>query len=392
MLDYYGFDSEIDAVIDIHAHYELVIGDDHTKNYHLTIEDAFLASSRKQGLFRIPSPEFEYMVFVIRMMLKHGVWEAPIVGRRRLSASELREAEYLEARANRASVAAILRRYVPNLSPQLFDKCAASSRRTVWVGRGEDRPRVHEEHRRQRASTSLEGCTTQGLAAVLALAPMAAASRGGQTQAGGGGGDHRDRRRRWLGQDHGGRGSVSVAVDVLRHARDPHGQAEVVPDNGMRAGHDQDGKNASYSAQGRRGVDQPSSTPIPFDDAVALVRQVLTARDRFLTYRRARRFVSSAGLVVSDRYPLPQVELMDGGGECRLLRGRRHAFPRRGDRIPGPTAGRVLRAHRAAGAPHRPACGSRDRRPTQDRRDPGVSAEAFVEIFWSLTGARPTHM
>jgi len=43
-----------------------------------------------------------------------------------------------------------------------------------------------------------------------------------------------------------------------------------------------------------------------------LLRSICTARDRYLTYARARRLASKGGLVISDRFPLPQVKFMDG--------------------------------------------------------------------------------
>jgi thymidylate kinase len=43
-----------------------------------------------------------------------------------------------------------------------------------------------------------------------------------------------------------------------------------------------------------------------------LIREVCTARDRYLDYNRARRFASNGGLVICDRFPLPQIKIMDG--------------------------------------------------------------------------------
>jgi hypothetical protein len=42
------------------------------------------------------------------------------------------------------------------------------------------------------------------------------------------------------------------------------------------------------------------------------LREVCRARDRFLTYLRARRFAANGGLVILDRFSLPQIQLMDG--------------------------------------------------------------------------------
>jgi thymidylate kinase len=46
--------------------------------------------------------------------------------------------------------------------------------------------------------------------------------------------------------------------------------------------------------------------------------EVLTARDRYRTYRRARRLASNGSIVLCDRYPLPQVSLMDGAVTARM--------------------------------------------------------------------------
>ena len=43
-----------------------------------------------------------------------------------------------------------------------------------------------------------------------------------------------------------------------------------------------------------------------------LVREVCTARDRYLAYVRARRFATNGGLAISDRFPISQINLMDG--------------------------------------------------------------------------------
>jgi thymidylate kinase len=49
-----------------------------------------------------------------------------------------------------------------------------------------------------------------------------------------------------------------------------------------------------------------------------LAWEVLTARDRYRLYRRARRWATNGAIVVCDRYPLPEVKLMDGAVTARL--------------------------------------------------------------------------
>jgi len=54
------------------------------------------------------------------------------------------------------------------------------------------------------------------------------------------------------------------------------------------------------------------SSALTFPGYPWLLREVCTARDRYLSYRRARRFADNGGVVIFDRFPLPQVHCMDG--------------------------------------------------------------------------------
>ena len=72
---FYGLDTAAGRLVHVHAHYQLVVGDDRTKNYRLPVEEAYLRSATRAGSFRLPSPEFEYVVFVIRMALKYCTWD-----------------------------------------------------------------------------------------------------------------------------------------------------------------------------------------------------------------------------------------------------------------------------------------------------------------------------
>ena len=49
-----------------------------------------------------------------------------------------------------------------------------------------------------------------------------------------------------------------------------------------------------------------------------LMRDVALARDRHRAYVRARRLASNGEIVICDRYPLPQIKLMDGPATARL--------------------------------------------------------------------------
>jgi thymidylate kinase len=51
-----------------------------------------------------------------------------------------------------------------------------------------------------------------------------------------------------------------------------------------------------------------------------LIREVCRARDRYWTYRKARRFAAHGGIVLFDRFPLEPIRLMDGPQAERFIR------------------------------------------------------------------------
>lgn len=51
-----------------------------------------------------------------------------------------------------------------------------------------------------------------------------------------------------------------------------------------------------------------------------LIREVCRARDRYWTYIRARQLASQGKLVILDRFPLPQIQIMDGAQAGQFIR------------------------------------------------------------------------
>jgi hypothetical protein len=45
VLDFFGYDDPADKLIHVHAHYQLILGHDRTKNHRLPIESAYLGSA-----------------------------------------------------------------------------------------------------------------------------------------------------------------------------------------------------------------------------------------------------------------------------------------------------------------------------------------------------------
>jgi hypothetical protein len=121
--DFYGYDETADRLIHVHAHFQLVLGHDLTKNYHLPIERPYLDSSIQCELFRLPAQEFELVVFVIRMILKHSTLDAILMRHGRLSTSERCELEFLLSQINLERSRTVLKQNLPFIDYGLFEKC-----------------------------------------------------------------------------------------------------------------------------------------------------------------------------------------------------------------------------------------------------------------------------
>ena len=121
LIDHYGVDGPSGRFVHVQAHYQLVLGDDMTKNFRIPIEHLYLRSARRDGLFPLPAPELELAVFVVRMVLKHASLDAQLCLQGRLSASERRELSHLLDLVPdaRASVVAAL----PLLSEEVLGRC-----------------------------------------------------------------------------------------------------------------------------------------------------------------------------------------------------------------------------------------------------------------------------
>lgn len=69
--DYLGFDPLTGRLFHLHVHYQLVLGEQFVKNYHLPLENEFLDSVQIHSGVKIPSPELELIVLSIRALLKY---------------------------------------------------------------------------------------------------------------------------------------------------------------------------------------------------------------------------------------------------------------------------------------------------------------------------------
>jgi thymidylate kinase len=319
--DYFAYDTTADKWVHVHAHFQLVAGHDLSKNYRIAIEEPYIESAVQGHIFKIPQPEFEFIVFVIRMVLKHSTWDSIAARDGRLKAAERREFAYLRERADPLRTNELLERHLPYVGVRLFWRCVdsladgASVRQRLSTGR-KLRTALNAYARRGRLSDvairlkrrvvsvlrrHVHGATPKYH---LANGSLAIAIVGGD---GAGKSTAIEGLRKWVSMyfqtecAHLGKPSWSPVTRAVRTF--------------LKLGH----VLGFYAAEGT--VRETLAEKSRISPGYAwLIREVCRARDRYWTYVNARRRVANGGLVFFDRFPLKQVELMDGCSTRRFVK------------------------------------------------------------------------
>ena len=306
--NYYGYDQKTGKLVHVHAHFQLILGNDLSKNYRLPLERVYLQSSIQQDLFRVPAPEFELVVLVIRLVLKHSTWDSILMRHGRLSKTERYELDDLSTQEILSKVESVFS-HLPGLTHNLFDLCLQSLQPACpyWT-------RFKAGEQLQKA---LWACTRKPhlsdvilkfsrriwqpiLRRVFRYAPKNRFANGGLFIAivGGDGAGKTtviDELNEWLSGNfevkkfHMGKPAWSWATTAIRGILKIGTVLRLYPFEG-------DVYEESF---------QPHGYPW-------FIRAVCTARDRYLTYVQARQFSSNGSLVICDRYSFPDFMKMDG--------------------------------------------------------------------------------
>jgi thymidylate kinase len=312
---FYGLDRHSGRLVHVHAQVQMVLGDDMTKNYRLPIEERYLAESDQGPLFRVPSAEVELAVFVIRMTLKHSTLDAIASGLGGLKGNEVREMEHLLGRSDPARLRTIVAEMLPFVGPDLWWRCLRSIRPGASlrsrVTSAQRLQRALDAHaRRSRRFDTLVRMWRRGL--VLARRVI------------------RHRRRKELaiggaliavvGGD--GAGKSTVVNELASWLSDAFVVTKVHLGKPPRSVVTRIGRGLWGIGSRRVATSSADGTSTVGGLSARNVWDLLNARDRYRAYARARRRATNGGLVVCDRYPIPQIFLMDGGRGRRLLEAR----------------------------------------------------------------------
>jgi thymidylate kinase len=312
VLHFYGLDEPTGRLVHVHAYYELVLGDDTTKNYRVCLEESYIASSSAAPVLPLPAPEFEFVLFVIRMVLKHATWDAIVSGRSRLAPGERRELEDLVGRADPRAVERVVADHLPSLDIALWADCISCirDRRTPWFRASVARRlmgRLAMYGRRRRSSDTLLRMwrrATWGVRRYVIRRPVRKrlVSGGAMIAVVGGDGAGKsstvDAVSTWL---------APALVTTRVHLGKPRRSILTFSLKVLMV--------AGRSLGLFPSVRHPTAPPVDrsrLPGHAWSLWHVLTARDRYRDYERARRVVAGGGIVVCDRYPLPQIKLMDG--------------------------------------------------------------------------------
>jgi thymidylate kinase len=300
--DYYGYDPTADVVVHVHAHYRLVIGDDLTKNYRLPLEEAVIADSLQEGPLPVPIPEAELFLLLVRLVVKHCTWDAALLRRSSIPPSAREELSFLRARADHATVRTIFRDDLPRVTEALVDECSAALEpdstfvRKVRTGRHMSRA-LRPYARRPR--------------------PVDVALKVGRFLSTG--------TRRRLGARRPRRRLVASGPIVAVVGSDGAGKSTLV--------HGLDGWLGRYVASRAIHLGRPPKTwstwtvratmkltkslargdrATGVERTLRMLLAVSIARDRRLAYTSALRASLAGVVVVSDRFPIRDLTLMDG--------------------------------------------------------------------------------
>src|SRR6266566_4136197 len=121
----FGLDRATGRLIHVHVHYQLLTGGFWTTIYRLPFERALLDSTVHRNVFRTPAPEFELLVFAIRMVQRFRPrdvlggqpgWLKKIQG----------ELDALLKQAELHRLGDVLAQHLPTMDLAFVDECLAS--------------------------------------------------------------------------------------------------------------------------------------------------------------------------------------------------------------------------------------------------------------------------
>lgn len=317
MYHYYCPDRRTRKMVHLHLHYALTLGYDYHKNFTLPILDWYLRDRRRTRSIYLPRPEQEYVVFTIRLLIKHArsvaLVEFPLpqlkrllkrqAGSRggRLSQNEINEFNTLAALVDRQRLQTVLDEIgIPELDSSTFARYENAIRRAISDGTGiyasaaalKGALHAYRSSGEARSMALSWGRLNRQRAVRLAARLHVIHARGKQSGSGG-------RIVAFIGGDGAGK---STNVQALRNSLSDAFTARAIhvgrPSRSVRAF----GLSAAARVAGMIRLGRTHST----------LRNLALALNRNSAFHRAERIRDRGGIAVLDRLPHPNIKHMDG--------------------------------------------------------------------------------
>lgn len=339
---YFGHDPSVRRLLHLHVHFRLVLGDYWRTIYRLPIERALLEAATPGLAFKVPAPAYQYLLFVLRMVLRQR--GRPLFPPRLLWLRGIQgQLDFLDGRCNREEVASILERHLPSIDLHLFDRCRESLRLEADpVERAAVRRALHRRLRTHAHRPSIPALLVAMGEKALPGPARRTLIQSGMWLKGGG------TVAALVGGDGAGKSTCARALAVWLSTEFPT----------MRAHLGRPPRSLLTLCVGgalkiERALHRLLHRPEPIGSTIELLRHVCTARDRYRLYQKVCRFAAAGGIAVCERYPIPQnrplvgpciPELVgaDPAGIARLLRDLEVSYY---ETIVTPDALFVLRLH-----------------------------------------------
>jgi len=304
---YFGYDPAVPRLLHLHVHYQLVLGDYWKPAYRIPFERELLDRSVPGQLFRIPAPTDQFLVFVLRLMLRQ-VGRPLLSLQTRWTSGVQIQLDSLEAGSDRGELAALLKRHL-NLDCSVFDRCVRSLRGECSTLERAILPWLM--HRQLRARVRRPSAAAVLSAAAEKLVP-ALGQRGRGAHLSGGGAVFA-----LIGGDGAGNSTCTREMVGWLEPAFPTMPADL--ENPPRSlttlvvG-------AALELQHR--IERRLKRPNRADGPIELLRHLCTARDRHRLYLRVQRFAAAGGIAICEGYPIEQNRALVGPAIAGLLTGQ----------------------------------------------------------------------
>jgi len=115
VVDFLGLDAESGKILHLHVYYKLILGKSMRKEYHIPCEDILLEGNQQLYGVRIPFPEAELLIHIIRMAVKRKLFSihsaAKHILRRSKQSDVLYELQWLVKRSDLSKFSRLIEKF-----------------------------------------------------------------------------------------------------------------------------------------------------------------------------------------------------------------------------------------------------------------------------------------